>query len=51
MKLLENCVALNDREGFKRESDDLLENLMDEADPRWGKIKNMYLRKWAYDAG
>jgi hypothetical protein len=50
MKLLENYVALNDRESFKRESDDLLENLMDEADPRWGKIKNMYLRKWAYDA-
>ena len=50
MKLLENCVALGDRESFKQESDDLLENLMDEADPRWGKIKNMYLRKWAYDA-
>ncbi len=49
MKLLEVSVALDDRELFKRESDYLLENLMDQADPRWGKIKTMYLRKWAYD--
>jgi hypothetical protein len=49
MKLLEVSVALDDRELFKKESDYLLEHLMDQADPRWGKIKSMYLRKWAYD--
>jgi hypothetical protein len=49
MKLLEVSVALDDRELFKKESDYLLQHLMDQADPRWGKIKSMYLRKWAYD--
>jgi len=50
MKFLEVCVSLNDQAGFKEQSDYLIAHLIDETDPRWGKIKNMYLRKWAYDA-